>query len=167
MRRYQNQNKEKFSEVFVRAVAAVAGVTVAREEPDVNAEDLLLGTTRDHGMAGFPKVAVQLKATADQTIRHLQDIHFALDRRSYDLLRTETLVPRILVVVLLPENTEDWVVLSEEEMCLRHAAYWCCLASAPDTNNIDSVTVRLPRANTFTPDALQDILERIGRKEQL
>jgi hypothetical protein len=79
-------------------------------------------------------------------------------------LRIDPFVPRILVVVLVPENIENWIQQSEEEMCTRHCAYWVSLLGMPATRNTTSVTVELPRRNLFTVEALESMMQRISQR---
>lgn len=47
-------------------------------------------------------------------------------------------------------------------MVIRHCAYWASLSGEPATTNTDTVTVRLPRIQQFTPDALQQLMQRVN-----
>jgi hypothetical protein len=77
-------------------------------------------------------------------------------------LKINALVPRILVVVLVPEKITDWIKQTEDELCLRYCAYWVSLRGITDTENTTSVTIEIPRSNQFTPLSLQAIIERIS-----
>lgn len=79
---------------------------------------------------------------------------YALKRRNYDLLRGPTQVPRLLVVLALPEDAADWLHISSEELIMRRCAYWVSLAGAPETDNTTSVTVSVPAQNRFDLAAL-------------
>jgi hypothetical protein len=72
-------------------------------------------------------------------------------------------IPRILVVLVLPEHRKDWLQQSEEELCIRYCAYWVSLRGLPETPNTTTVTISLPRTNQFTVAALQSIMQRIGQ----
>ena len=75
-------------------------------------------------------------------------------------------IPRILVVVLIPETPEDWLTQSEAELCIRGCGYWISLRGKPKTQNTNAVTVAIPRTNQFTVAALQSIMERISQGVQ-
>lgn len=70
--------------------------------------------------------------------------------KNYDDLRADVIVPRLLVVVCVPEDCEGWTRQTEEHLCLRHCAYWLSLAGMPETDNVESVTVRIPRNQIFS-----------------
>jgi hypothetical protein len=112
-------------------------------------------------------VELQLKATSRDLVRD-DRITFPLDIKNYNDLRTENvLVPRILVVVILPEDINCWLVQSEEEMCLKHCGYWTSLSGMKETKNKGSVTITIPRDRRFTSETLHQMMERIGRGEAL
>jgi hypothetical protein len=72
------------------------------------------------------------------------------------------LVPRILVVVLVPPNPSDWLRQSDEELAMRHCGYWVSLRSSPMVSNQQTVTVYIPRTQQLTPAALQQMLQRVS-----
>ena len=75
-------------------------------------------------------------------------------------------IPRILVVVLIPETPEDWLTQSETELCIRNCGYWSSLRGMPETPNTNSVNVTIPKTNQFTVAALQSIMETISQGVQ-
>ena len=89
-------------------------------------------------------------------------IRYPLKVKNYNDLRKNALVPRILVVLLVPENLEDWLQQSEAEMCMRNSAYWMSLPGQPETQNIANVTVSLHRSNQFTVPALKSMIQSIS-----
>jgi hypothetical protein len=81
-------------------------------------------------------------------------VRYPLNLKNYNDLRINALVPRILVVVLVPENLADWLVQSEDELLMRHCGYWVSLRGLPETPNATTVTVELRRSNQFTVEAV-------------
>lgn len=160
-----NLRKEQFSIAYVRAVAAAAGYAVTREEVDVDSVDLTLAAKDAHSLSRRPKLDVQMKCTAADGLSE-SHLHFALPRKNYDELRNpDVLVPHVLVVVLVPENLDEWLEHTEQHMILRRCGYWLSLRGAAETTNTETVTVQLPRKQTFDTRSLQSIMERINRKE--
>jgi hypothetical protein len=152
--------KEQFGQAYVRAVAAVAGYAVARPEVDDDSVDLCI-SSKAHAVR--PKLDIQLKCS--QTIE-LADtdtvIRFALKQKNYDDLRIDVLVPRILVVVRVPEELGQWLHQDEEKLLMRRCGYWLSLAGLPMTQNETSTTIHIPRSNWFTADALGEMMSRIA-----
>lgn len=157
-----NQQKEQFSNAYVRAVAAVAGFTCYKPEPDVDSVDWCIAAVGGRGTTRSPKVELQLKCTS-RDVMDDKVIGYPLKIKNYDDLRADNYqVPRILVIVLVPDKLEDWLRQSEDEMAMRHCGYWVSLRSQPQTDNEASVTVRIPRVQQFTVDSLKELMERIS-----
>ncbi|GCL40132.1 hypothetical protein SR1949_52660 [Sphaerospermopsis reniformis] len=156
-----NQQKEQFSITYVRAIAAVAGYSIYRPEIDNDSVDLGIISRGGTGKIFSPRVELQLKCTARDVLEE-NCIKYPLILKNYHDLRINSLVPRILVVVLVPEKITDWIKQTEEELCLRYCAYWVSLRGMPDTTNTTNVTIKIPRSNQFTLDALQTIIQRIS-----
>ena len=84
----------------------------------------------------------------------------------YDKLRDFSGHPRrILVVLLLPKNSDDWLKCSPEELILKKAAYWVSLYDAPATDNKSMVTIKLPKENLLTPENLISLCIRIAKND--
>jgi Domain of unknown function (DUF4365) len=114
-----------------------------------------------------PSVDVQLKCTG-QDIFEEDVLKFFLDKGNYDDLRLEdVLVPRILIVVTVPADLEDWLEHSEEQLVIRKCGYWVSLRGLPPTPNSSGLTVSLPRTNMFTPETLTTIMQKIHNEESL
>jgi len=146
----------------VRAVASVAGCAVERPEVDRDSVDLTLRGYDTSGPVLFPRLDLQLKCMGRETFRD-DEIRFPLKLKNYDDLRKDNvLVPRILVVVLVPRDTEEWLAQSEEEMLVRHCAYWRSLRGLPDTSNDFSVTLGIPRGNVFDVPELGQMMKKIS-----
>src|SRR4051812_4894837 len=95
----ENNQKEQFSIAYIRALAAVLGLKVTREEVDDDSVDVTL--LRTGGTA--PKLDIQLKCSG--AIQKMElDFPFRLTIKNYDDLRRRTMVPRILVVLEVPTD---------------------------------------------------------------
>jgi Domain of unknown function (DUF4365) len=156
-----NQQKEQFSNTYIQAVTSVAGYSLYRPDVDDDSVDLGIAARGGEGPIVSPRLELQLKCTS----RNILDsgcVRYPLNLKNYNDLRINGLVPRILVVVLVPDNLNDWLQQSEQELCMRHCGYWLSLRGQPETQNLTSVTVELPRSNKFTVEALRDIIQRIS-----
>jgi hypothetical protein len=155
--------KERFSLAYVRAVAAATGLNVTETEVDDDSVDLTISSRSDKGKVRKPRIDLQVKATAKQAAVE-EDFSFPLSRKNYDDLRDEgILVPRILVVMLLPEDTSQWLDSTDERLLMRYCAYWASLRGEPKTDNTESVSVKIPRLNRFTVQALACMMRSIGQ----
>ena len=157
-----NMQMEQLSLAYIRAVAADAGCQVTRPELDVDSVDGIL-------MSSFgerPRIDFQAKATT-QTVLRGNELHFPLPVKNYDDLRADTQSPRILIVLLMPQEESHWLHQTDEELCLRHCAYWYSLEGRPSKLNTYSVTVRIPVINIFNSQQLVDLMKKAERGDAL
>jgi hypothetical protein len=114
--------------------------------------------------SGF-RLDIQAKSTTQATVTEAQVV-YDLEVKAYEDLRDpEVECPRVLVLLVLPEEEEAWLTLSEEHLLLRRCVYWLNLRGEPPTTNKEKVRVYLPRANVFSAEALQQIMDRVRRGE--
>lgn len=104
--------QELFSEIYVSAVAFSAGYTVSKPNLDREGVDLEVRA----GGTIFPQIGVQLKATYNLGEPVNGAYRFPLKVRNYDLLRRDTLVPRLLVVYQMPREVDQWAVFQSEHL---------------------------------------------------
>lgn len=157
-----NQQKEQFSRAWVQAIAAVAGFGWSTPSVDDDSIDLTLHQTGGRGTTRSPKLDLQLKCKTDET--PLGDFSFLLKIKNYDDLRcTDVMVPRILVIVLVPNQPSAWVDHAADGLTLRRCGYWLSLRGLPDCSNSKGLTIKVPHNQTFTVGALQAMMNRIGQ----
>ena len=159
----ENDQKERFSLAYISAVAAHAGYQVIDGQP-IDKDSIDGEIVSDVGRS--PRIEFQAKATAQDVLSE-DVLRFPLSIKNYEDLRREVRVPRLLIVVLLPPRQEDWLVHSEEELRLRHCAYWLSLAGWAPTTNTSSVTVPIPRTQVLNTDQLRILMECADRGEAL
>ncbi|RAU21683.1 hypothetical protein CU669_11945 [Paramagnetospirillum kuznetsovii] len=152
---------ECFSRAFVQAICARAGYQYNIPSSDFDSIDGEI-----EGRYGVrPSVGFQLKATSQDLVCK-GNIHFSLPAKNYDDLRIDTLRPRILLVVLLPKEEEDWLHFAPNLLVMRRGAYWLSLrGKMPITTN--SVTVKVPLSQPFNPDTLDAMMRKVDRREPL
>ncbi len=124
--------------------------------------NLTIGDKGPKNTVRSPRIDVQLKCTQGEPALTDQ-LPYALKVKNYRELRyLDYMVPRILIVLWVPDDTSAWLTHSEQELVLRRCAWWVSLRGHPATSNTTSVTVRLPRENLFHVDALRSMLDRVG-----
>lgn len=111
-----NQQKEQFSNTYVRAVASVAGYSLYKSDVDDDSIDLGIAAKGGTGPILSPRLELQLKCSSRDIIDE-SHVRYPLKLKNYNDLRINALVPRILVVVVVPEDITDWLQQSEEELC--------------------------------------------------
>ena len=85
---------------------------------------------------------------------------FPLKRKNYDELIELTQTPRILLVLDLPRDRDEWMTVTADHLILRRRAYWLNLRDYGDTTNVSSVTVRIPETNVFDIESLHYLMEQ-------
>lgn len=156
-----NAQKEQFSRAYVQAVAAVAGFAWSQPSVDDDSIDLTLSDRGGGGTIKSPKLDLQLKCHA-QTTPTEPTFSYPVKIKNYDDLRDDSImVPRILVVVLVPDRVADWLNHAETELALRRCGYWVSLRSQPPTTNTATVSVSMERAKLFNADGLLQIMQRV------
>ncbi len=158
-----DMQKEQFSKAYIQAVAACAGFAWSTPSVDDDSVDMALHQTGGAGTIRSPRVELQVKCKAAIATVYGSIAH-SIKLKNYDDLRAEdVLVPRILVVILVPEQLVDWLAHTEEELAMRRCGYWCSLRGLPASENATGQTVELPRSQTFTVQSLQAMMGRIGQ----
>ena len=127
---------------------------------DADGRDLTIFARGVQSVVRSPRLDLQLKATADVVAE--DPFAFDLEVKNYDELRSDRWqIPRILVVVVLPKDLANWVSASENELVLRHCAYWATLRGDPPTENESTKRVRLARAACFHVRQVQEMMIRV------
>ena len=155
---HSNDKKARFSLAYINAVAACAGFDVVEPKVDIDSVD---GALLAH-YGRRPRLEFQAKATARDVVGD-EFVTFPLPMKNYDDLRMDVIVPRLLILVVLPEHEADWLSHSEDELILRHCGYWHSLAGEPERENTKTVTVHLPREQRFNPEALHTLMNQANR----
>lgn len=158
-----NARKEQFSRAYVQAVAAVAGFAWSQPSVDDDSVDLTLSARGGGGTVKSPKLDLQLKCHALMTPAG-PTFTYPVKIKNYDELRDDAvMVPRVLVVVLVPDEVVDWLNHTETELALRRCGYWISLRGLAATPNTATVSLTINRDNGFSPHALTQIMHRVSR----
>lgn len=158
---YDGDVESALSIAYVHAIAAQSGYACGEPPgPDRDSVDLQIAA----GGAMRPKLDLQLKASIC-LVDAGENFSYKLKIKNYNDLRIETQTPRLLVVLDLPRDREEWLRVSVEELIIRRAAYWGSLRGKPSVDNAASVTIAMPKRNVFDVDALRTLMElsRQGR----
>jgi hypothetical protein len=159
-----NNLKCEFGLAYVRAVASAAGLFTqeAARAFDSDGVDLTIMNRGSGGVTRSPRLDLQVKSTS---IVQVEDqFSFDLPVKNYDELRDSTWqVPRILVVVVVPELIAEWITQSDRELIMRRCGYWRTLIGDPEKDNRGTVRISMQRQQRFDVDQLQSIMARINQ----
>jgi hypothetical protein len=160
----ENDVKEHLALAYVYAVASRAGcstelIRVDRNSVDVTIKHVDTSAGPDEVREGV--IDLQVKA-------HVHDLppgpirYYLRNQKNFDdLRRAHLLYPKLLVVVLLPEDEAEWVHLREDALELRRCGYWASLVNA------EARAVTIPRENVFDGVALMRLMRLARRREAI
>jgi hypothetical protein len=162
----RGQRQEALSFAYVRAVAAHAGLICAEPDRDFGV-DLCLRQVRQRGQR-FTDTSGQLDLQIKSTTRAGvtgAEVVYDLEVKNYnDLREGGDNCPRILVVLVLPEDEAQWLSQTVDELILRHCAYWISLVGFPATTSTSTVRISIPRTNIFSGSTVDQCLAAVRRR---
>jgi Domain of unknown function (DUF4365) len=161
-----NFQQEEFSKAFIHAIASIAGYAFEVTAVDIDRIDVEFKSKSDHGTVASPQLAAQLKCTWTHSLKG-NEVIYDLKVDNYNNLIKKYHVPRILILVTVPENLNGCLSQSETELILKDCAYWVSLKSLPKTNNDTTVRIKIPRNQVFNADSLHKIMDKIGNEEDI
>lgn len=170
-----NDVESEISYAYLHAIASKigAGCKVGSRHDDNNGIDATLtawGPFLNGGYIEEVDLKIQLKATIKQPV-NIGGTHWSYFLKGltrYNDLRSEAVaVHRILIVMFLPSDQNEWVNISENELTLKKCAYWVSLRGASTSSNGSGETVYLPKTQIFNPENLLDICSKLSRNEVL
>jgi len=106
-----NDQKEAFSEAYARAIASVAGFMCSKQDRDRDSIDISFKSI----ISPFVIIEAQLKSTSRADAVADNKIRFPLSIKNYNDLRAQTIMPRILVILILPDKLTDQVTEQPEQ----------------------------------------------------
>lgn len=164
----ENLVKEQFSHAFISAIASIAKFATYKPSVDDDSIDIGFCMKGGGGTIRSPRLEAQLKCTSAD-VRKNDCLHFPLIKKNYDELRIENIhIPRILIVVLVPDNIQECIRHTEEEsLILKRCGYWISLRGFPESKNQNSVTINIPRKNIFSVESLCSIMTKVGSDQIL
>ena len=163
---HETARKEQFSRAYVQAVAATAGFAWSSPSVDDDSIDMTLAARGGKGTIRSPRIDLQLKCHAHAEWTQ-PTFTYPLEIKNYNDLRdTAVMVPRILVIVVIPTVTDEWILHSEHELALRRCGYWTSLFGLPPTENQHTVSIEIDRRNQFHADGLTRIMQRVSGRGQ-
>ena len=150
--------QSELSMAYVLAVVHRAGWRLSFPYRDDHGID----GTLEAPLTGMSRVDFQLKATTRYDIQG-SDIAYDLRVEDYNRLLATDDLPRILILFLMPDDPDEWLSYTEEELCLRKCAYWASLMGLQHSSNVSSQRVHVPLANRFHPNGLQSMFNQVRR----
>ncbi|MDR2556847.1 MAG: DUF4365 domain-containing protein [Bacteroidales bacterium] len=147
--------KENISLRYLELIAACNGYKACSSYPDYgtdleikeinfreeNSRKRYFDTGRD--------LKFQLKATIEKNVE-VEDgfIKYDLDASTYNdlITRKKSKSPLILVVFILPQDKDEWLKISNEELIVKKCAYWFIPESSDITTNASSIRIAINKS---------------------
>ncbi len=154
--------KAELSYGCVHAIASKAGYTIQNIRLDIDSIDMTIKSVGADGTSKRPTIDVQLKCSTPKIVTD-NEIRFPLKLKNYnDLIDSHRLTPQILIVMIVPEQIDEWMEISTQEILIRHCCYWKSLRGMKATTNSTSVTIAIPTDQIFTASALSEMMKRVN-----
>ena len=157
-----NHRMEGLSRAYLQAVGAQAGANLQYQVTDYGIDFSLREITRIRGRYVDTATVIDVQLRSTTRVRERPTgFGYDLDVRTYNFLRRErVLIPRLLLLLVLPDREDQWLMSSDEGLTLRRCMYWLSLLDHPDSRARSSVRVTVPRANRFDVPALRGLFDR-------
>lgn len=158
----QAHRLEALSKAYIRIVAARCGLTHSSPEPDYGVDMSLHQVVKRDGrlVQSNSTLEIQAKSTTRAVVEDTV-VKYDMQADEHNKLCGKVSTDRILVLLVLPPEEEQWTTISEGGLILHGAAYWFSFKRRPKTKNVGSVRLDIPRENLFTVEGLRAIMERI------
>jgi hypothetical protein len=166
----RNQVESELSLAYLQAVAA--RVTFAVDVPHVDSDSVdavisAKGRIDASSIRYSPRIEVQLKATMQILAMSDDKIAYKMTLKNYDDLRVHTMIPRLLILLVLPPNEADWLKMELNQLILQGCAYYVSLKDLPASTNTSHQTIYIPMSNRLTPDVLKNLMIKASKLEDL
>ena len=154
----QNFIKQELSKAYLQAVTSRSGHDLTFTDPDYRGID---GTIANPTLRGVNRVDFQLKSTTVYSCSGTQ-IEYDLRVEDHNRLIQDVEIPRVLILFIMPDSDEEWLVQTPDELCLRKCAYWISLMGRNFSNNKSTVRVSVPKRNIFDRPGLTAMFADLG-----
>lgn len=160
--------KEDLSISYMSIVSAVVGIGFEIVRHDEDSIDSLIKRVveLDRGTKFNSQISVQLKATSSksQYNDNGEFITYQLKVKNFNDLCMAATMPSMLALLILPEDENEWVNWSPEEIILNGCMYWVNLQNCDNSMNAGKVSVKIPKINRINSDCLLMLLEKAAKE---
>ena len=168
----ENDIKEALSRAYVQAICGMSGYNYSTDCKDYGFDFTIKGIIQrlsgKHCPSGL-NLDIQIKATKNFEINDTH-VKYQLKNKNYNDLAQNMNggTKRILIVLLLPENKQEWLSQDVDSLIIKKCAYWLCLEGMPLKENEESATtIQIPKQHIFSVDNLNIIMAQIQSRGDL
>ncbi len=162
--------KEDLSICYLKAISAVNYISLDEQGHDEDSTDVIIKKKIElSGCPFFSEVSVQLKATSSlsQYSEDDSEIVYALKAKNYNDLCTASNIPKVLFLLVLPDNDEEWVNWTDSELMIKGRMYWFSLYGKTPTSNTSTVSLHIPKDNKLSPSSIEELITRAAEEGHL
>lgn len=160
--------KEALSQAYVRAVIAKAGFNFGKTEFDYGIDGTIKDVINRNGryVDSCFGINFQLKSSTDVFFKDGQVIYDLESKNYNDLVTESSMLPNILILLVLPPDSNEWLNVTEDQLIMKKCAWWCSLEGQEPTTNTDTKRISIPECQIFSPDTLVNLMEKVkgGKK---
>lgn len=163
--------KEDLSICYLKTISAINGIALEQCLHDEDSIDVIIKKiiTLENEMKFNSQISVQLKATSSPSQYSVKgnEITYKLKAKNFNDLCAASAMPSMLALLILPENSEEWVGWSEDELMLKGEMFWIGLQNQKETDNNSSVSIKIPMTNRLNCKSIIELLQRVAKGEYL
>ena len=106
-------------------------------------------------------IDIQVKSTIESSVTFKNDrLRYNLEAKNYnDLIdrKVNSAIPLILCVVILPDERDSWLDLTEDQLILKKSAYWFIPDKIVSTSNTSSLIIDILVSNKLEVTTISQI----------
>lgn len=140
----------RLSVAYLQAIASEVCCNFAEVVPDTSKIDVTL----TNEVVRIP-LSIQLK-TIVGTTPGTKGYSLSIEKELHDTLRQPDPYPRLLALLVLPPDSDDWLELDSDALKLKRCMYWLSLRGERAVTTA-SVTVHFPVSQQLTPARLREM----------
>ena len=163
--------KEDLSMSYMSIVSAAVGIGFEIVRHDEDSIDSIIKKILelDGGTKFNSQISVQLKTTSSksQYSDNGDYITYQLKVKNYNDLCMAASMPSMLALLILPEDENEWVNWSPEEIIINGCMYWVNLQKCDSSKNAGNVSVKIPKTNRINSDSLLLLLEKAAKEDAI
>jgi len=164
---------EAYSYRFLEIIASASQISYNRLDQLVDNDgiDSIWTSYGAQSQASRPKFQAQVKSARGKTairVRQRDEANvYNLDRSDFNKLMVTDLIPRLLIVVQIPELGSEWIDCHDEgHLMLMRRAYWKDPQKVPsDCISPTTVRIELFSQDLLTPKSIRLLMEKIANGE--
>lgn len=163
--------KEELSINYISTISSIAGIsyqTIRRDEDSTDGILRKVISLENNGKFNA-ELRVQLKCTSSINLYTDDEnvITYKLKVKNYNDLCMPATSPIILGLLILPDEKDEWVKWTTNELMIKGCMYWLSLANKTPSDNAGTVTVKINKKNVLNQESLHILLEKIAKEEDL